>query len=225
VSEEQEQKSGAFDYEEEVGFGEVQTSTFPKYQGVQGQTDRVAVLSKKLMRSYSYYVDDAKVRFRVDRNPPSWITDKLGQPEQKFALVFFKYATGEDGEILTPDSLKGKVCIWVFSEVKFDQIKAKFQRYPLMNGQENQKDLRITCTDSQWQKLDFDVEDDAHWRKNPKWVEALEAKLEDARKRSDYFLGARKSEDEIRAILGVASGSSPATAADADVDLADVLAD
>ena len=229
MSEEQAEKQG---HEDEVAFGDVQTSTFPKYQGIQGQTDRIAVLSPKLRRSYTYYVDDAKCRFRVEHNPPSWITDKLGQPEQKFALVFFKYATDTDGEILTPDKLKGKVCVWVFSETKFDQVKAKFQRYALMNGQEDQVDLLITCTDSQWQKLDFDVctgTDEvpaAHWKKEPKWVEALNAKLADALKRADYFLGAHKTEDEIRAMLGLTSGGGgQSPAADDDVDMSDVLAD
>lgn len=224
MSDEQPQGSG-FDYEEEVGFGDVQTSTFPKYQGIQGQTDRLAVLSSKLMRSYSYYVEEANTRFRVDQNPPEWLTKKLGPPEQKFALIFFRYTTDEDGEILTPDKLKGKVCIWIFSETKFDQVKDRFKRYPLMNGQEGQVDLRIGCTDSQWQKMDFDVESDAHWRSKPDWIEALNAKVEDARKRADFFLGARKSEDEIKQILGIMTGSSPAGASDEDVDLGDVIAD
>ena len=224
MSEDTEQKS-QHDYEEEVGFGDVQTATYPKYQGIQGQTDRIAVLSMKLRRSYTYYVDDAKCRFRVDHNPPEWITKKLGQPEQKFALVFFKYATDEDGEIMTPDKLKGKVCIWVFSETKFDQIKAKFLRYPLMNGQEDQVDMLINCTDSQWQKLDFDVCDSAHWRSKPEWVEALDAKVGDALNRADYFLGARKTDAEIKAMLGIVSGEGPSAASDAEVDLGDVLAD
>ncbi len=219
------QDTTGFDYEEDVGFDDVQTSTFPKYQGVQGQTDRIAVLSRKLKRSYSYYVEDANTRFRVDRSPPSWITNKLGQPEQKFALVFFKYATDEDGEILTPDKLKGKLCIWVFSEQKFDQVKPKFKRYPLMNGQENQVDLLIACTDSQWQKMDFDVADSAHWRSKPEWIDALNSKVDDALKRADFFLGARRSDEEIKQVLGIVSGSSPAGASDADVDLGDVLAE
>lgn len=226
MSDEQPKASG-YDYDDEVEFKQVQTSTFPKYQGVEGCTDRIAVLSPKLMRSYSYYVEDANTRFRVDKQPSKWLTQRLGQPEQKFALIFFKYATDQDGTILTEDKLAGKVCIWVFSEKKFDQIKGRFQRYPLMNTgpDAEQVDLLIACEDSQWQKLDFDVTDGAHWRKKPEWVEALNAKVEDAKKRADFFLGGRKSEDEIKQLLGITKGGGPAAASDADVELGDVLAD
>lgn len=224
MSEESTDNQG-FDYQEDVGFGEVQTATFPKYQGRKGVTDRVAVLSAKLKRSYSYYVEDGRTRFRVDKSPPEWITKRLGQPEQKFALVFFKYATDEDGELHQTDKLKGKIVIWVFSETKFDQIKAKFMRYPLMNDSDEQKDLIISCTDAEWQKLDFDVADDAFWRSKPEWIEALNKLVDDALKRADYYLGFRKTEDEIKQILGVVQGSGPAGAADDDVDLGDVLAD
>lgn len=225
MSETEQTTGSGHDYEEEVGFGDVQTSTFPKYQGVEGVTDRVAVVSSKLMRSYSYFLEDEKVRVRVDRDPPAYITKRLGPPEQRFALILFKYATDDEGELLSDEKLAGKVVIWCFSEKKFDEIKGRFQRHRLMNtGEEDQIDLLIGCEDSKWQKLNFDVTDGAHWRKNPEWVKVLEEKAEAAKRRADYYLGSRKTEDELKQLLGIA-GSVPQGAGDDDVDLGDVLAD
>lgn len=217
---------------EQVTFGDkaVETSTFDRYKGVKGRTDRIAILSAKLLRGNRYYHERKKTSFRAPENEEVLALCKaqLGEPEQRFALTLFHYNTDEDGNLLDDAKCSGKVKIWQISESRYEELSGLAKEWPLLDGgaEASQHDLIIKCTEEQYQRMSFKPTKDAHWKKKEAWYNALKSKEQAAQKRLRESIGRTLSDQEILDLLGVSPQSATGGTQNAsDIDLSDVLDD
>lgn len=210
-----------------VGFGDktVELSNFERYKGVKGRTDRIAILSPKLKRAYRFHVQAKQRSFQAPTNPETLEKVKalLGEPEQVFGMVLFHYSTGEDGLLLDPEKLAGKVKLYRISESRYSSLSAIANEWPLMDtGEaEAQVDLLFKCTDDKFQRMEISVTREAHFKKKDVWYKALQGKLRLAESKIDFVLGEKLTDTQIFELLGVASvqqqQAGASTAASIDV--------
>jgi len=206
---------------DEVGLGDksVDVQSYDKYRGKMGVTDRIVILSKTLLRARVHYVQEKKKTLRCASTPDktALCCEVLGEPDQRFGLVVFRYTTNEEGQLLTKDTLSGKVLLWVFSEKRYAELTAVHREFPLLNSswEDPQIDLLVKCTEENYQKLSYIPCRDAFYKTKQTWYESLCKKLDKAVKRLPKTLGVVMSDDELREFLGVApSKQSPALAED-----------
>lgn len=216
-----------------LGDKRVETSTFDRYKGRKGVTDRIAFISSSLIRTYTFYYEgnNQKRTFRAPTNPETlaFVKKQLGEPDQKFGLLLFHYTTDDNGELLTPEKLSGKVKLWVWSEARYDEIVALNRQWPLMDTgfDGKQYDLQVKCTEEQYQRMNFTPCPSAHWKTKQTWYDTIKAKEPKALPRLRQALGRQMTDQEIMGLLGGAgNGVAPAsTDAAGEVDLSDVIDD
>lgn len=213
-----------------LGDKNVETSQFDRYKGHKGVTDRITILSSKLIRGYNYYIEGKKTTFRAPENPEVLALCKkhLGEPTQKFALTLFKYLTDQDGALLDDTKCQGKVMLWSISESRYEELSAISKSWPLMdNGfNEPQSDLMVKCTEEQFQRMSFTPTPTAHWKSKQSWYDALKAKEAKSHERLRMTLGRQLTDLQIMELLGTSVPSQTGgTDRAGDVDLSDVLDD
>lgn len=211
-----------------LGDPKVETSNFDRYKGRKNVTDRIAILSSKLVRGYRYYHN--KKSFLAPTNPEvlKLCKEQLGEPDQYFALVVFHYQTDEDGALLVEEKCQGKVKIWRWSESKYDEYSALQKQWPIMEAgfDAAQHDLLIKCTEEQYQRMTTTVCPKAHWKSKEAWHKALLEKRAKADEKLKGSLGLSLSDQEILDLLGASLASQTGgTENAADVDLSDVVDD
>jgi len=216
---------------DEVTLGDknVETAQFDRYKGRKGVTDRIAVLSATLMRTWSYYHENTM--FRAPKDPPTLEHCKaaLGEPQQRFGMVLFHYSTDDTGSMLVPEKCKGKVRLWAISEARYEELSGLHRNWPLLDGgfSEKQHDISIKCTEEQYQRMTFTPTPDAHWKSKEAWYKALKEKEAKAREKLKLAMGRQLEDSAIMELLG-ASTAAPTTGGtenQADVDLSDILDD
>jgi hypothetical protein len=213
-----------------VAFGDksVELSTFDRYKGTKGKTDRIAILSGALRQGFRYYVERLKLSFVAPTNPTTLAQVKkmLGDPEQGFGLVVFHYTTDDAGELLVTDRLTGKVKLWRISESRYEELSKMAVSWPLLNQGFGapQVDLTFSCKDEQYQKGAFLPVPQAHWKTKQAWYDALMAKEAKARAKLPGLFGRTLSDTEILEKLGVAAPAQTGSTGNVgDLDVGDVL--
>lgn len=206
----------------------VELSVSDRYKGHRGQTDRLAFISRTLLRGNRHYVATSKRVFRClteSADKPAICCEKLGAPEQRFAVAVFRYATDQEGEILDSSTCKGSFLIWLISEPKYKELGGCARQIPLLDEgfDKPQGDLIVKCTEEKFQKLSLLACNCAHWKKNEAWYKALSAKASQMRWRLNDALGKKLPESEVREILGLASWTQPAMQTAGDIDLSDIV--
>lgn len=216
--------------QEQVGFGDknVETSTFDRYKGVKGRTDRIAIISSKLIRGYRYYHEGKKTSFKSPENPEllALVKAQLGEPEQRFALTLFHYTTDDSGQLLDESKCQGKVKIWQISESRYEELSTMHKSWPLLDTGfgEKQYDLIIKCTEEQYQRMTFTPAPTAHWKSKESWYNALKSKEGAAQAKARASIGRQLSDQEVMDLLGVSVKSQTgSTANSSDLDLSDVM--
>lgn len=209
----------------------VETNQFDRYKGRKDVTDRIAILSSKLVRTFTYYLElpGKKVLFRQPKSEEvlALCRERLGEPQQRFGLVLFHYRTDEKGLFADPKKCQGRPKLWVWSEARYEEI-SNIQRsgWPLTDAGfvEKQVDLQITCTEENFQRMQFTPCPEAHWKRNEKWYKALKEKEAKAKDKLKLALGREMSDLEIMSLFGASVPSQTGdTANAADIDLSDVL--
>jgi hypothetical protein len=124
----------------------------------------------------------------------------LGPAKPYYAIQVVQYHTDpETGAIRKPLSytLKG----WIVGFDRYKSVQSNDEEYPMLKH-----DLKITCSDAQFQKLDFQVAKEAAWRLDKK----LEAQIADEASKNwetlARLLGREMDEDEIKERLGKGDG-------------------
>lgn len=215
-----------------LGDKRVETSNFDRYKGRKGVTDRVAIISKGLVRAYNYFYEGSnrKMTFRAPRDKEllEKVRAQLGEPQQKFGLALFHYQTDEQGNLLDDTKLSGKVKVWAVSETRYEELSALHRSWPLLDGgfSEPQVDLMIKCTEEQFQRMNFTPCPSAHWKKKDSWYAALKDKERKAADKVKMALGRQMSDREIMELLGMSvPASAPTQGGSGDIDLSDVIDD
>lgn len=215
-----------------LGDKRVETSNFDRYKGRKGITDRIAIISSRLIRAYSYFYEGGskKVSFKAPTNPETlkFVKEQLGEPAQYFGLVLFHYQTDDAGDIIEPEKLKGKVKVWRISETRYEELSALHKSWPLLDGgfDAKQVDLSIKCTEEQYQRMNFTPCPDAHWKKKQAWYDALKDKESKAMEKAKQALGRQMTDAEIMELLDGALPSQTGSTDNAgDIDLSDIVDD
>lgn len=212
-----------------LGDKRVETSTFDRYKGRKGITDRVAMVSGGLIRAYSFYYEGQgkNTLFRAPTDPDTlkFVKAQLGEPSQRFGLVLFHYLTDEKGELVTTETLKGRMKTWVISETRYEELSSLHRQWPILDGgfDKKQHDIMVNCTEEKFQRMTFNPTPDAFWKKKQSWYDALKAKELKAKERLRGQLGRTLKDTEIMALLGAALPSQTGSTDNAgEIDLSDI---
>jgi hypothetical protein len=220
------------DAEAMVSFSDpkVEIDVFERYKGRKGYTDRIAFISSALLHAKTYYFEGQggkKAFFRQPKDPTTaaYVQARLGEPTQRFGLVIFQYTTDEKGELLDPTKLKGRVKLWSLTETKFLELSEIDKSWKLLDQGFGapQHDLKVKCTNDDFQKMDLHAQPGAEWKKNEKWYRALKAKEIKAKEKLRQAMGKELKDVEIMALLGGPS-NAPTSGGDqaGDIDLSDI---
>lgn len=224
--------------ETSVTFGDptVELTQVDRYKGIKGRTDRIAILSTLVLKAHRYYDEATKQKFRApaDKELMEALRKQRGEPEQRFAVVIFVYETNDQGELLEPEKLKGKVRIWEFSEARYAQLSQTAAQWPLLDFDKDTKagghkvkqiDFLAKCTEERFQRLEFTPLPTAHWKsKDEKWYLALKAKESKTQKQASQALGKDLEKDEVMKLLGMAAPAASGNTDNAgDIDLGSVF--
>lgn len=221
-----------------VGFGDkrVQLSTFDRYKGRAGYTDRVAFIIPGIERAYSYFHNNKLFRFPEKAEMQKLCRDTLGEPQQRFGLIMFHYATDQEGNLPQDEDgnviqkLSGQVKLWAVSETRYAELSGIARSWPLLDGgfSEKQVDIMITCTEEKFQKMQIQPTPEAFFKTKQAWYDALLGKLPKAQERLQFVLGKTLSDLELMEALGVSNASAPSTGSTAnagEIDLSDIADD
>lgn len=208
----------------------VETSLYERYKGRKGITDRVAILSATLSRTYTYFYEgqNRKLTFRAPKPGAmlELVRAQLGEPAQKFGMVLFQYKTEDNGDLFDVSKCQGKPKPWVISESRYEELSNIHKNFPLMDGGwgEAQHDLLLTCTEENFQRMTFSPAKDSHWKKSEKWYEALKKVELKAKDKLKLAMGREMTDAEIMDLMG-ASGPSQTGGVEnsSDIDLSDVI--
>jgi len=217
--------------EDQVTLGDrrVETSNFDRYKGRKGVTDRVAILSSTLTRAYMYFYEGGgkKTMFRAPTNPETrkFVTEAIGEPQQRFGLTLFHYTTLPNGDFPDPTKLQGKLKVWVISESRYEELSTLNKQWPLLDGGwgVSQVDLSIKCTEEAFQRMTFTPMPTAHWKTKQAWYEALKAKMAKTKVSLAQSLGRVMKDEEIMALLGVGGQAPGKTDNAGEIDLSDIV--
>lgn len=219
-----------------LGDRRVEITNYDRYKGRKGETDRIAFLSNNLIWRKTWYVEGrgSNDRGSLIKDPGEntdlgqLIRKHLGEPEQRFGLVLFHYKADENGVPDNPDKCSGKPKLWVISESRYAQLSNIHNEFPLLAPSEadgSQHDLIIRCQEEQFQRMEFQATaKQAHYRKKDKWVETIMKKVPKAEEQLKKAMGRDYTEDEVKQLLGISSGSATPTQGSSDeLDLDDVI--
>lgn len=208
----------------------VEVSAFERYKGVKGRTDRIAIISPTLLRAFRYFHNASRTSFRApeDQELLEKCREAMGEPDQRFGMVIFHYATDDEGELTEPTKCKGRVKIWSISENRYAELSELHKKWILMSEEfaDQQVDLQIKCTEERYQRMQFLPLPSAHWKKKESWFKALREKERRAQEKVKLALGRQLTNAEIMELLGVVPSTTTGSTDFADdVDLSDVLED
>ncbi len=203
-------------------------STFPKYAGTGNVTDRVSIITKRgqICRAFvHFYREKGFVCLTKKGEEKAICCDKLGAPDQKFGVVIFQYHTDQTGALADPTKCKGAVKLWMFSEKKWEDLKAVAREFPLLDsgpGAE-QVDIQIACEDTKWQKMKMTPTKAAHWKSNPEWYKTVSDLADQGHQKLLKAIGRVQDLDGVKEILGVQVPLPQDAGGAGEVDLDDIL--
>lgn len=185
----------------------VEIQTFDRYKGRKNITDRIAIISSALLRAKIHYHHTKKKTIKcLSRGTEKAICCQvLGEPDQRFGMLIFHYLTDENGDLLVPEKLSGKVKLWIVSESRYAELSTIHKEFPLLDGGKTaeQKDLLIKCTEEAFQKMVFTPCREALWKKKELWYESLKGKETKAKQKLISFLGQTVPDSELHEILDI----------------------
>lgn len=216
---------------DEVSFGDkrVEITSYDRYKGRKGFTDRITILSSTVSHAWRHYPprsNSSPGAFRCLSTPTQRATccEILGAPEQRFGLTLFKYQTDDNGNLLDPTKCGGKIFFWVISETRYNELSALHAKWALLDAGEKEKqfDMTMNCTEEQYQKMTIQPCPEAHWKTKESWYKALKNREINSKEKLKSVLGKKLSLDEVKTALGVSTaasgGAAPTQASDINLD-------
>ena len=220
-----------------------------RYKGRKGYTDRIGIIffKKKEVVAGTPLRD----QFSIDECPrflakdthfyqglgytfcntapgsaPSVCCERLGPSDRRIATLIVKYRTDKNGMPLQPFNTGSlEFMTWAFNAMKFQQLRAVHSENPLQTH-----DLKITCTNDDFQHLQFFPCKEAMWRLHDDLIRHVLAELAKREQEVMKTLGTQRTDAEILEKLGASvpssssSGGGTASAgADSGVDYSDLL--
>lgn len=216
------------DSEVTLGDPNVEISQFDRYKGSAGKTDRVAIVSMKLIRGLRYYYNKKAFRAPIDSALLALTKAKAGEPEQRFAMVVFHYVTDDKGALVDEAKCQGRIKIWSISETRYTELSNLHAQWPILDAGIGtpQHDVLLTCTEEKFQRMTMTPCPTAHWKTKKAWYDQLKAKEALALVKARLSLGKVLTKDELMEALGSGDGAVAPTGGvqnAGDVDLRDVL--
>lgn len=139
-------------------------------------------------------------------------TKLVGEPTRKVATIVIKWPTDADGKPDLDRIKMGKYDIipWIFSEAKYKDLYSKNRKKPF-----HKHDIYITCKDKQYQKYDYDMQDECILRQlqetGGKVFNELVKKIKIVDEKLKPMIGKPMSINDLREKLAENSGSGSAS--------------
>jgi len=159
------------DVEELIGFGKEDKKVMTggrveRYKGKKNHTDRIAIVWFFRNSDGEYQMGEgATPKFKMANyhyaqglgyiaSKGEYTTAKFGAPKRRIGTFVLKYKTDRNGS-LSKDAngkpqLDFEILEWQFGEDKYRLLATIHEEFPL-----TQHDIKVTCTDDQYQKLSF----------------------------------------------------------------------
>lgn len=190
------------DLVEDVAFDD-ESVKGPNVSFFKGQTKdavyRIAVASTKFKIVQTHFVDGfGQVMCRTPRVKEGEVVQKalcckkLKDPSVRCGLVIVKYTTDPQGSLLKPPSYM--LMAWIFGgREKLSNLRGINEDYPL-----TKHDLKVTCTDVDWQKFTFLPTPECLWQKEQLgWIQDIKQGAAELEKVLPQFMGKVLEDEEI----------------------------
>lgn len=209
-----------------IGFGKndrkiMSGGDIDKYRGEKGRKDIISLcwffedddgnpqigsdFTPKMISSEIHYIPGKG--YILDND---YLRSKLGVPKRKIGTFVVHYRTDRRGEFIKP--LEFEVKPWTFGEDKYRELAARHGRFNL-----TMHDLEVTCTDDNFQKLDFiPLPGGAVWQKKDSLKEEVLQTVKDLQDRLE--IGREVPLDELKEHFGDNAGLAPDTSTVTDYD-------
>ena len=222
------------DLVDDIGFDDesVKCSDAEFYKGVTNRTDRIGIVSRRVKRVSTHYKKG--VGHVMCRSKPSQKNNqgvvvveavkalcckKLPAPKVRCGVVIVQYSTDRQGDIDPNQPLRYQLMFWIFGEDKYVLIRSYNKEMPI-----DKNDIKIICSDSQFQKLQFMPARGSLWQKEKLgWKKEIEEEAALLQEKLPRFMGKALSDDEILEAVGSSSGNSPVNTTGTEQDLNSVL--
>lgn len=144
------------------------------------------------------------------------------EPKQSIGTIVVVYATDKDGELPKDEDtgkflpLRTEVIPWVFGRDKYERLRKLNKKFPLRNH-----DIEVTCTDVQFQKLDFNPFTESLWARKDDRKERILKEVAKLVNGGNPNLGIAYSLERLQEKLGLATpdtGDASAAVSDEDID-------
>jgi len=214
----------------QVGFGEGNfNNDISFYRGVQDRIDRIGILSDKPEIAYAHYkeFDDKSGYFKCcseikadgSIGKKAVCCENLKSPVPRFAIPIVHYATKKNGDLSKP--LSWEVKLWIFNSEKFGQLKTIFKSW----GPLTERDLAVTCTGEQYQKLTIQPLKEAIWTAKDELKEEILGFVENIEEAVPRVIAKNIDEDGWKKRLGLISreAGEEVDLASSDVDINDLI--
>lgn len=219
---------------ETIGFDDdsIRANDLELYKGRAGYTDRIGFAIETVRKARVHYrkglgyvmcqsspaKKDEKGVVVVEAQK-GLCCKKLGPPKIRLGSVIVHYHTNKLGEI-DPNHLGYTLKVWVFGEDKYVLIRSYSAEMPIAEN-----DIKIMCTDAEYQKIQFMPAKDILWKKPQLgWKSGIQEEANSMWERVPRLLGKVVTDDDILESLGEAAGvAAAANSVGAEKDIDSVL--
>lgn len=181
---------------------------FEFYKGQKDRTDRIGILSDKARAAYVHYVEGgARPGYYLclsERGEKGKISgakalccQKEKDAKRRFCVPIVRYGTDTKG--LPKKPFTWEVMGWIFTDDKAGQLKTISVEWGPLTGY----DLKVTCSEVKYQRLDIKNQKEALWKAKPELEKAVRESAEPVMEKLARFLGRRMSEPEWKAHYGL----------------------
>jgi len=193
---------------------EIRGSLFKKFQGKKGQIDRAGLIYTDPKTMFV----GAKVHYknRYFYCKKSICCEKIGDPRWRIGAVMIKYLTDNLGVLKSPFGYE--ILPWIFSEQTYTRLRTADSEFPLASH-----DIKITCTNEDYQNLDINCCKESIWQAKPELKTRI---LEEAKSCYEWVkkgIASDLSIQEIKDLIDASSSASGATDPTSKMSLEDIL--
>lgn len=189
---------------------EIKHTQFNKYQGKKGQEDRVGLVfedPKKAFVGVKCYFHQRYFLAKETAEFKALVEPKLGLPKWRVGCLLAKYRMDNDGKLVGYDLVP-----WIFKEKMYANLKSVNKEFPL-----DAHDLKLKCTNEQFQNIEILSCKESFWRKNEKLKQRIIAESKVHFDMIKKNLASDLSMEEIKELFGVDTAGSEDAAQDVDL--------
>jgi hypothetical protein len=221
---------------EEYGFDDqtVKAYDFEFYKGHKNITDRIGILADKVIGARVHYTKLGNLgyfvcnsTFKKVPNGAEFVEvpdkkavccNKLGSPFKRFIAPIIQYSTQPNGNL--QPQLGYSIKALRYKDSTYIMLRTINSQFPL-----NQHDLLVTCTQEEWQRLNFQACRDSvvrHKNFPADAKTAINAIVAQLQPKMAKTLAKRHTDQELMIAFGMAAPAVPVAAASMDVPMVDV---